>query len=97
MLVSRQFQRHIGDSEQRPPYCEHEGLQRPPRGDFIAAGAEQIQQVVREVWPGGPDASGGESVARGSCWNTWPGSPDRTGNSAGRPAAWTSGDARSPR
>jgi hypothetical protein len=27
-----------------------------PCGDLTAAGAEQIQQVVRDVWPGGPDA-----------------------------------------
>lgn len=27
-----------------------------PRGDLTAAGAEEIQQVVRDVWPGGPDA-----------------------------------------
>jgi hypothetical protein len=27
-----------------------------PHGDLTAAGAEQIQQVVRAVWPGGPDA-----------------------------------------
>ncbi|MEU0503796.1 hypothetical protein [Nocardia sp. NPDC005998] len=27
-----------------------------PRGDLTAAGSEQIQQVVRDVWPGGPDA-----------------------------------------
>jgi hypothetical protein len=27
-----------------------------PRGDLTAARAEQIQQVVRDVWPGGPDA-----------------------------------------
>ena len=33
--------------------------------------------VVRDVWPGGPDRSGGEPVARGCCWNTWPYFPGR--------------------
>jgi hypothetical protein len=58
-----------------------------PHGDLTAAGAEQIQQVVRDVWPGGPDVVRRRAAAPGSCWNTWPTSPGLPGNSVGRPAA----------
>lgn len=58
-----------------------------PHVDLTVAGAEQIQQVVQDVWPGGPDAVRRRARGSGSRWNTWPASPDRSGNSAGRPAA----------
>lgn len=57
------------------------------RGDLTAAGAEQIQQIVRDVWPGGPDAV--RRRARGARFllEHLPASPDRRDNSVGRPAA----------